>query len=106
MVLPIQRGRDAVDLARTFAAAVRKLPNPGQVAVGVSIGVVNVERGERPSRGELLRCADLAMYRAKRARTVVHQYVREESDGHGQKLSDPDRHLVGKRRSTVGASTG
>jgi diguanylate cyclase len=66
-----------VQLARAFTEAVSTLDTPGDTVVGASVGVVETGRERGLTGGELMRRADVAMYRAKNARTTVHRYSDE-----------------------------
>ncbi len=65
----------AVTLAVTFADAVAGLQTPGETVIGASVGVVDARSEPGLTRGELLRRADVAMYRAKNAGTTVHLFT-------------------------------
>ncbi|HEY0215426.1 MAG TPA: EAL domain-containing protein [Cellulomonas sp.] len=57
--------------------------NGEEFAVGCSIGVVHAEPGSMPW-DELLRCADVAMYRAKAAGRGCHQWYEEREADHAR----------------------
>lgn len=74
-VVQVGTRTSAVALAREFADAVAGLDTPGDAVVGASVGVVETGSAPGLGRGELLRRADIAMYRAKHAGTVVHRFT-------------------------------
>jgi diguanylate cyclase (GGDEF)-like protein len=75
LACPVTREEELVEIAHEFS---RSLSDPSvidgtSVRVGASIGVA-VAQPDRATAGELLRCADVAMYEAKRMQCGVSVY--------------------------------
>ncbi|HEY0187641.1 MAG TPA: EAL domain-containing protein [Cellulomonas sp.] len=89
VLLPDARPATADEVAARLVAAFDEpfTLNGEEFAVGCSVGVVHAEPGAMPW-DELLRCADVAMYRAKAAGGGCHQwYEDQEADLARQRLT-------------------
>ena len=97
---PVTDEGDLVGIARELTQALSDpfVLDGVSVRVGASIGVALSHPGSKPN-GELLRCADVAMYDAKRTQSGVSAY-RSEVDPHSRErlaLIDAFRDAIGSR---------
>ncbi len=79
-VLVLEPG-EALQVARSLVDAVSRVRVPGELTIGVSVGVVDVATRPWSTPEELLRRADLAMYLAKGDGCGVHEYVTADDRG-------------------------
>ncbi|MBL8932325.1 MAG: GGDEF domain-containing protein [Kineosporiaceae bacterium] len=100
-VLVLEPG-EALQIARSLVDAVSRVRVPGELTIGVSVGVVDVATRPWSTPGELLRRADLAMYLAKGDGCGVHEYV--TTDEHGAPAGphhDTSAPVARRRRTTA-----